>query len=77
MIIETRTSEMTDTLEQLRELFPSYLNEANPLEVPVRDYKDASEFRDFASMSGFKTALYHNDGYNSVSITGASCGCCR
>lgn len=75
MIIDARTGEMTDTLKQLKELFPSHDNEADPLEVFVRDKKDAREVRAFSAMSGFKTALYHEDGHYRVIISGSSCGC--
>lgn len=77
MIIDARTREMTDTLTQLKALFPSYDNEADPLEVLVKDKKDAGDVRAFASMSGFKTALYHETGHYRVIITGSSCGCSR
>jgi len=77
MIIDARTREMADTLKQLKKLFPSHDNEVDPLEVLVRDKKDAGDVRAFASMSGFKTALYHETGYYRVIITGVSCGCSR
>ncbi len=77
MIIDAQTSEITDTLKQLRELFRSHDNEADPLEVLSTDRKDAEQIKAFACMSGFKTALCHKHGHYCVSITGASCGCCR
>lgn len=75
MIIDARRSEITDALKQLRELFPSHDNVADPLEVFVTDKKDAQQIRAFASMSGFKTAIYHEDDHYRISISGSSCGC--
>lgn len=77
MIIDTRRSEMTEALMQLRELFPSCDNAPEPLEVLVSDRKHVHQIRAFASMSGFKTVLCREDGHYRVSITGSSCGCFR
>lgn len=77
MLIDARTVEITDTLKKLRELFASYDCATDLLDVLVSDKKDAQQIRAFASMSGFKTAFYHTDGYYKVSITGSSCGCYR
>ncbi|MBI5634988.1 MAG: hypothetical protein HZA15_16085 [Nitrospirae bacterium] len=75
MVIDARTREITDTLKQLRELFPTHDNEADPLEVLVRDKKDARKVRAFTTMSGFKTTLYQEDSNYRASISGSSCGC--
>ncbi len=77
MIIDARSGELVDALKRLKELFPIHDNEADPLEVLVRDKKDAGEIRAFASLSGFKTSLYHEGGYYRVIVKGASCGCSR
>lgn len=75
MIIDARAKDLADALKQLKELFSSHDNETDPLEILVRDKKDAGEIRAFASMTGFKTALYHEDGYYRITVIGASCGC--
>lgn len=77
MIIDARPGDIVDALKQLKELFSSHDNLADPLEVLVRNRKDAGEIRAFASMTGFKTALYHEDGYYRIMIIGASCRCHR
>ncbi|MBI5848293.1 MAG: hypothetical protein HZB31_10180 [Nitrospirae bacterium] len=68
---------MTDTLLQLREMFPSLADEADSLEVLVCVREDAVRVRAFAAMSGFRTELCREDDHYRISISGSSCGCCR
>ena len=77
MKIDARIQGLTETMKQLKEIFPSCSSEETSIDVLTHTKKDAQQIKAFAAMSGFKTALYHESGIYRVSITGASCGCHR
>ena len=77
MRIDARRSEITEALKKLREVFCSCRGDDTSIEVLTRDNKDAQQVRAFAAMSGFTTAVYPEDGYFRVHITGSSCACFR
>jgi len=77
MTIDAREADLTGVLKRLKELFPSCSSETETIEVITDNKKDAKQVKAFAALSGFKTAIYHEDGYYRVSISGSSCGCFR
>ena len=77
MNIDARQTELTDVLKRLRSLFPSFCSDEATLDVITDNKKDAKQVKAFASMSGFKTALYNEDCHYRVSIFGSSCGCVK
>jgi len=77
MVIDARKGEITDILKKLKDLFPSCNCEEETIEVITINNKDAKQVKAFAAISGFKTAIFHEDGHYRVSISGSSCGCFR
>ncbi len=77
MLIDARTGEITDILKQLKAIFPSCCSDEETIEVITINNKDAQKVKAFAAISGFKTAIYHEDDHYRVSISGSSCGCFR
>ena len=77
MQIDARTTEITEVLKRLREVFCACSGDGTSIEVFTRNKKDAQRVKAFASMSGFTTAVHPDDGYYRVHITGSSCACFR